>query len=96
MEASENSNDEEFCYLELDAIKRMRAKLGLSGKRAGEIAGFSAPAQRWCSIEAGRFPNPNLSTVFAIAKALKCRPATLLVKRYQVPDDGKIDDDAPR
>lgn len=52
------------------AIKPRREKLGLTQQECADAAGLPN-AQKWSNYETGRVPDPQLSTLEAIAKALK-------------------------
>jgi transcriptional regulator with XRE-family HTH domain len=52
------------------AIRPRREKLGLTQQECADAAGFPN-LQKWSNYENGRVPDPQLSTLEAIAKALK-------------------------
>lgn len=59
-------------------VKRRRDSLGLTQEQAAKRAGVNGRA-RWADIETGERHNVTLSTLYAIARALECRPADLLM-----------------
>jgi transcriptional regulator with XRE-family HTH domain len=63
--------------LNLDYIRQRREQLGLTQADAAKRAGFPN-LQKWSQYETGRIPDPQLSSLEAIAKALKCGVARLL------------------
>jgi transcriptional regulator with XRE-family HTH domain len=50
-------------------IEKLRKKAGLTKEEAAKKAGFKE-AQRWHDLEVGRFPDPRISTLEKVAKAL--------------------------
>jgi transcriptional regulator with XRE-family HTH domain len=65
--------------LNAEYIRRRRDQLGLTQQQCAVIAGFTN-AQKWSNYENGRIPDPQLSTLEAIAKALRCPVARLVTK----------------
>lgn len=63
--------------LNIDYIRKRRDELGLTQAEAADKAGFPN-AQKWSNYENGRIPDPQLSTLEAIAKALRCPVAKLI------------------
>ena len=63
--------------LNLDYIRKRRIALKLTQAQAAERAGFPN-LQKWSQYERGRIADPQLSTLEAIAKALRCKVANLL------------------
>jgi transcriptional regulator with XRE-family HTH domain len=63
--------------INLEYIRSRREQLGLSQDAAAKLAGFSN-RQKWSNYETGQIPDPQLSTLEAIAKALRCKVARLL------------------
>ena len=63
--------------LNTDYIRQRREQLGLTLAQAADRAKFSN-AQKWWQYEAGRIPDPQLSSLEAIAKALRCKVAKLI------------------
>ncbi|HYF36162.1 MAG TPA: helix-turn-helix transcriptional regulator [Prosthecobacter sp.] len=63
--------------LNLSYIRQRREQLGLTLAQAAELAGFPN-AQKWWQLENGRIPDPQISTLEAMAKALRCGAAKLL------------------
>jgi len=63
--------------LDVEKIKLLRERRGLSQEDAARLAGL-AGKQRWNKIEKGLVPNITLATLEAIAKALGCRAGDLL------------------
>lgn len=68
------SNEEETPPEVLDRkrIRERREELGWSMDRAGEEAGFAGkrPGARWNQFENGHIPDPQVSNVIRIARAL--------------------------
>ena len=62
-------------------IRRRRDLLKLTQQEAGERAGFkeSAAKVQWHAVESGKYANPRLDTLEALAGALRCQVADLLV-----------------
>jgi len=58
-------------------IKSLRMQQGLTKEQAAKKAGFRT-AQQWHDIEIGRFPDPRVSTLEKIAKALQVKVRDLL------------------
>lgn len=63
--------------LNIEFIRNRREQLKLTQAEAADRAGFSN-AQKWSQYETGYIPDPQLSTLEAIAKALRCKVARLL------------------
>jgi transcriptional regulator with XRE-family HTH domain len=63
--------------LNIEFIRQRRETLKLTQAEAAKLAGFSN-LQKWSQYETGRIPDPQLSSVIAIAKALRCGPARLI------------------
>jgi transcriptional regulator with XRE-family HTH domain len=63
--------------LNIEYIKSRREQLGLSQDEAATLAGFPN-RQKWSQYENGRIPDPQLSTLEAIAKALRCGVVKLI------------------
>lgn len=63
--------------LNTEYIAARRAALGLTQQQAADLAGFPN-LQKWSQYEKGRIPDPRLSSLEAIAKALRCKVAKLL------------------
>lgn len=60
-------------------IRSRRLQLGLSQAEAAELAGFPN-LQKWSQFECGRIADPQLSSIEALAKALKCGAGKLIEK----------------
>lgn len=58
-------------------IRQRRMQLGLTQQQAADAAGFPN-LQKWSQYENGRIPDPQLSSLEAIAKALRCKVRRLL------------------
>ncbi len=58
-------------------IRKRREQLGLTQKQCADAAGFPN-LQKWSNYENGRVPDPRLSTLESIARALKCRVPQLI------------------
>ncbi|WP_428938846.1 helix-turn-helix domain-containing protein [Fontivita pretiosa] len=69
--------DENRIALDLDKLRELRQRRGLSMEQAAKLAGM-ANRHRWWDIESGRRPNITLATLDAICRALKCKPQDLL------------------
>ncbi len=63
--------------LNLEYIRQRREQLGLTHAEAAERAGFPN-RQKWYQYEAGHIPDPQLSSLEAIAMALRCGVAKLI------------------
>lgn len=66
--------------LDIEKIKRLRDKLGLTLEAAAEKAGFSS-RQHWYNIEnglTGGGKGVTLGTLEKLARALDCKPKDLL------------------
>lgn len=63
--------------LNLEYIRQRREQLGLTQAEAAKAAGFPN-LQKWSQYETGRIPDPQLSSLESIAKALRCSVARLL------------------
>lgn len=63
--------------LNTDFIKARRAELQLTQAEAATRAGFPNP-QKWSQYENGRIPDPQLSSLEAIARAMECRLSKLI------------------
>lgn len=63
--------------LNTEYIRTRREQLGLTQAQAAERAGFPN-LQKWSQYENGRIPDPQLSSLEAIAQALNCKVAKLL------------------
>ena len=72
-----NSADNRGVPLNLDKIRALREKLGLTMEQAARLAGFPG-RQRWYEIEAGRRGDVKLSTIEAVARALGVQARDLL------------------
>ncbi len=57
-------------------ITRRREAKGLTKTDAAKLASISV--QQWNDIESGRYPDIRLSTLEAMAKALKCKVQDLI------------------
>jgi transcriptional regulator with XRE-family HTH domain len=66
-----------------DRLKELRNKAGMTQQALATVAGLSISAI--IHIEAGRIPDPRLSTLQALARALGCK----------VDDLAPLDDPAP-
>lgn len=66
--------------LNTDFIRTRRLALKLTQAEAAERAGFPN-LQKWSNYENGRIPDPQLSSLEAIAKALRCPVAKLITRR---------------
>lgn len=76
-----NLKTAERIYIDNARIKAAREKLGLTMGAAGTAAGFvKYPAQRWNEIERGKNGDIAVSTLVAIAKAMKRRPAHFIIR----------------
>lgn len=58
-------------------VKNRRERLGLSQHRAAQSVGWTA--QRWSDFENGRNPDPRISTLAAVARALRCGIGSLVL-----------------
>lgn len=58
-------------------IRSLREKKGMTVQQAAEGAGWKH-RQQWQQIESGDVTNISLATLYAIAKTLKVKPASLL------------------
>lgn len=58
------------------AIRTARERLGLTQQQAADAAGMARP--NWARLEAGFSPDAKLSTVEAVAKALRVKPGSLI------------------
>lgn len=58
-------------------IARRRKQLKLTQQECADAAKFPN-LQKWSNYENGRIPDPQLSTLEAIAKALRCKVADLI------------------
>lgn len=58
-------------------IRARRQQLKLTQQQCADAAGFPN-LQKWSQYENGRVPDPQLSTLEAIAKALRCPVAKLI------------------
>lgn len=65
--------------LNIEYIRTRREQLGLTQEEAATAAGF-ANRQKWSQYEAGRVPDPQLSTLEGIARALGCDVGRLVRK----------------
>jgi transcriptional regulator with XRE-family HTH domain len=65
-----------YMLLNHTEIRKRREKLGLSQSQAAERAGMLRP--NWARIELGNQSNPKLSTLGKVAKALRCKVASLI------------------
>lgn len=63
--------------IDIEKMKSLRLKLGLSQDEAAKAAGF-ANRQAWSLIETGRRGNPQLDTLERIAAVLKTTAKDLL------------------
>ena len=70
--------------MNLDEIRRRREEIGYTLQQAADAAGFEGPdvRVRWREIETGKYADPRLSTIEAVARALRCGVSQLLT------DDG--------
>ena len=65
--------------LDVEKIRAMREKLGLSQQEAAERAGIGS-RQHWNKIESGTNTNIKIDTLEAIAKALGVSAKSLLIE----------------
>ena len=65
--------------LDVEKMKALRTKLGLTQTDAAVAAGFKSK-QAWWNIESGTQINVTLDTLNSIAKVLKCKPRDLLTE----------------
>lgn len=65
--------------LNIERIRALREKAGLSQADAAKLAGFNSRAS-WNHVESGRRANVTLEMLARIAKALKCKPRDLLTE----------------
>jgi len=63
--------------LDIQFIRSRRELLKLTQAEAASRAGFPNP-QKWSQYETGRIPDPQLSSLEAIAKSLRCKVAKLI------------------
>lgn len=63
--------------LNIEFIKERRLALKLTQAEAAERARFPN-LQKWSQYENGHIPDPQLSSLEAIARALKCKVARLI------------------
>jgi transcriptional regulator with XRE-family HTH domain len=63
--------------LNLQYIRQRREQLKLTQAEAAKRAGFPN-LQKWSQYENGHIPDPQLSSLESIAKALRCSVARLL------------------
>jgi transcriptional regulator with XRE-family HTH domain len=63
--------------LNLEYIRQRREQLGLTQQQAADAAGFPN-LQKWSQYETGKIPDPQLSSLESIARALKCKVGKLL------------------
>jgi transcriptional regulator with XRE-family HTH domain len=68
--------DKRAMPLDLDKIKALRLKRGLSQEQAAQLAGI-AGRQHWNKIETGKI-SPSIDTLDRVAKALHVSPRDLL------------------
>lgn len=61
------------------AIRAARESLGLTQQQAADAAGIARP--NWARLEAGNRPDPQLSTVEAVAEAIGVRVESILSRR---------------
>lgn len=67
-------------HLDTVKMRERRESLGLSQEEAAKRAGMTAGKSQWNSLESGRRSDDvKISTLFAIARALECTPADLLL-----------------
>lgn len=71
------STDNGAMPLNHDYIRARRLHLKLTQAECAAEAGMPN-AQKWSNYETGKIPDPQLSTLEAIAKALRCKVAKLL------------------
>lgn len=72
-----DASDNGYMALNTDYIRQRREALGLTQQQAADAAGFPN-LQKWSNYENGRIPDPRLSSLEAIARALKCSVAKLV------------------
>lgn len=67
-------------------IRRRREKIGLTQQEAAARAGWTGPNDkvRWFDLEKGKYPDPQISTLEAAARALECSVQDLLVREPTV------------
>jgi transcriptional regulator with XRE-family HTH domain len=63
--------------LNIEYIRTRRLALKLTQADAAKAAGFPN-GQKWSNYETGQIPDPQLSTLEAIAKALRCKVERLI------------------
>jgi transcriptional regulator with XRE-family HTH domain len=63
--------------LNIGYIRSRRKELKLTQAQAAKLAGFPN-LQKWSQYEKGHIPDPQLSSLEAIAKALRCNIAKLV------------------
>lgn len=67
-------------------VRRRREAVGMTLQEAADRAGWPASGrQRWYDLESGRKADPQISTVVAVARALKCRIEDLLLEESATP-----------
>lgn len=64
--------------LDVEKIRRIREKLGITQEQAAAAAGLKGGRQAWNDIESGRRVNLTIETLERIAGALGTRAAELL------------------
>ena len=75
--------------LDLARIRQLRERQGLTQEDAARQAGLAGRA-KWNDIESGRKANVTIKTLGAIARALECRPADLLVDEPPVKREAEV------
>lgn len=75
--------------IDREKIRARRIARQLTLEEAGRAAGFvaSGAAVRWHDLESGKIPDPRISTVVNVARALGCSVEDLLVDGAR-PDGG--------
>ena len=63
--------------IDIEKIKRLREKVGLTMGQAATKAGF-ASRQQWYQVESGRRENMTVQTLEKVASVLGCRAKDLL------------------
>lgn len=65
-------------------IKQERINAGLSTSRAAKMCGWTP--QKWANLEAGRRPDPRISTLAEAARVLGCKVDDFVIQSRGIPD----------
>jgi transcriptional regulator with XRE-family HTH domain len=73
--------DNQCVPFDFKKVRRLRDAAGLTMAECARRGRLNGGAQRWNDLETGRYPNPRLDTLEAIAAALRCDISDLIIKR---------------